>query len=156
MKKEHKHKIRVVSWILFCIYLVMMVYFLFFSEQMGRVPRDTYQYNLKPFAEIRRYINYADRLGSFRVMLNLAGNVVCFMPFGFVIPVLANRYRKLYKMVALSFFASLLVETIQLFSKLGSFDVDDILLNTLGGLLGYIAFQIGNHILHIWNRQGKN
>lgn len=41
-----------------------MVYFLFFSEQMGRVPRDTYQYNLHPFAEIKRYLYYAGRVGT--------------------------------------------------------------------------------------------
>lgn len=141
---------------MFCIYLVMMVYYLFFSEQLGRVPKDSYQYNLKPFAEINRYLTYADKLGSFSVFLNLAGNVICFMPFGFVIPVLAVRYRKLSRMLLLSFLASLLVETIQLFSKLGSFDVDDILLNTLGGVIGYLLFRIGNALLHIRHRRRTN
>lgn len=51
MKKKHKFIIRVISWILFIIYLVMMVYFLFFSEMLGRTPSDTYHYNLKPFTE---------------------------------------------------------------------------------------------------------
>ena len=156
MNKEEKHRIRVISWILFCIYLVMLDYYLFFSEQLGRVPKDSYQYNLKPFAEINRYLKYADKLGYFSVILNLVGNVICFMPFGFVIPVLAVRYRGLGKMLLLSFLASLLVETIQLFSKLGSFDVDDILLNTLGGVLGYLLFRLGNAILHIRHAGRKN
>lgn len=156
VKQEDKHKIRVISWILFCIYLVMMVYFLFFSEQMGRIPRDRFQYNLQPLAEIQRYLRHAGKLGRMLVLLNLAGNVLCFMPFGFVIPILTARYRSLGKMVFLSFLASLLVETLQLLSKLGSFDVDDILLNTLGGLIGYLLFQLCNGILHRWNRRGKN
>ena len=155
MKKEDKHRIRIVSWILFCVYLVLMVYFLFFCEQMGRIPRDSYRYNLVPFAEIKRYVRYAQKMGRMLVLLNLAGNVICFMPFGFVIPVLTVRYRGTCKMVLLSFLASLLVETIQLLSKLGSFDVDDIMLNTLGGLLGYLLFCICNGILHMWNRRGK-
>lgn len=134
----------------------MMVYYLFFSEQLGRVPKDTYQYNLKPFAEINRYLKYADKLGYFSVILNLVGNVLCFMPFGFVIPVLAARYRSLGKMLILSFLASLLVETIQLFSKLGSFDVDDILLNTLGGVIGYLLFRVGNALLHSRHRKRKS
>ena len=41
MRKEHKQRIRIISWILFGIYLIMMVYFLFFSEQMGRVCRQS-------------------------------------------------------------------------------------------------------------------
>ena len=79
MKKEHKQRIRIISWILFGIYLIMMVYFLFFSEQMGRVPRDTYQYNLHPFAEIKRYLYYAGRVGTVLVLLNLLGNIICFI-----------------------------------------------------------------------------
>lgn len=51
------------------------------------------------------------------------------------------------------FLASLLVESIQLVSKLGSFDVDDIMLNTLGGILGYVLFRCCNAILHIWNKK---
>ena len=76
MRKEHKQRIRIISWILFGIYLIMMVYFLFFSEQMGRVPRDTYQYNLHPFAEIKRYLYYAGRVGTVLVLLNLLGNII--------------------------------------------------------------------------------
>ena len=41
---------------------------------------------------------------------------------------------------------SLCVEIIQLFTRVGSFDVDDILLNTIGGVLGYIIFLICNGI----------
>lgn len=142
-----------ISWVLFGIYLIMMVYFLFFSEQMGRVPRDTYQYNLQPFAEIKRYLNYAGRVGTVLVLLNLVGNIICFMPYGFVIPVLSVRCRSFFKILLLSFLASLTVESIQLVSKLGSFDVDDIMLNTLGGVLGYLLFRICNAILHVWNRK---
>lgn len=45
-----------------------------------------------------------------------------------------------------SFEFSLLVETIQLVSKVGSFDVDDLMLNTLGGILGYVIFSLCNYI----------
>ena len=67
------------------VYYIFNCYGLFFifSEQFGRVPSDTYHYNLKPFTEIKRYLNYAKEIGSFYVILNLLGNVVCFMPFGF-------------------------------------------------------------------------
>lgn len=153
MRKEHKQRIRIISWILFGIYLIMMVYFLFFSEQMGRVPRDTYQYNLQPFAEIKRYLYYAGRVGTVLVLLNLLGNIICFIPYGFVIPVLSVRCRSFGKILLLSFLASLLVESIQLVSKLGSFDVDDIMLNTLGDILGYVLFRCCNAILHIWNKK---
>jgi glycopeptide antibiotics resistance protein len=46
---------------------------------------------------------------------------------------------------------SLLVEIIQLFSKVGSFDVDDILLNTAGAVCGYVLFLV----LYVWHRRNK-
>ena len=91
MKKTTRRIIHVFSWIAFVIYLVMMVYFLFFCEQLGRTPSDTYHYNLKPFTEITRYLNHVNEIGYFGVALNLFGNVVCFMPLGFVLPILSNR-----------------------------------------------------------------
>ncbi len=155
VKKKHKKIIRLFSWILFIIYLIVMVYFLFFSEQFGRVPSDTYRYNLKPFTEIKRYINYSREIGSFNVIINLFGNVACFMPFGFVLPVLSNRQRNIFKVTFLSFFCSVMIELIQLVSKLGSCDVDDVILNTLGGLLGYIMFCICIRVMYIFTNKKK-
>ena len=149
MKKYHKTFIRFFSWIMFIIYLIELVYFLFFSEQMGRVPSDTYKYSLIPFKEIKRYLRYSHTIGYAHVMLNLAGNVFCFMPFGFVLPIIARKQRSLPRIAISSFLASLLVELIQLVSKVGSCDVDDIMLNTCGGVVGYIAFKIG---YCLWNR----
>ncbi len=156
MKKEHRKLLHGFSWVGFVIYLVVMVYFLFFSEQMGRIPSDTYHYNLKPFAEIQRYLNNISVLGIYNVMLNLAGNVICFMPLGFVLPIITNRNWGIIKVTIISFLASLFVEVLQLVSKLGSCDVDDMILNTLGGFLGYILFVICRGIYRLSSkRKGK-
>lgn len=156
VKKKHKKIIRFFSWILFIIYLIVMVYFLFFSEQFGRVPSETYHYNLEPLAEIKRYINYSREIGSFNVIINLIGNVACFMPFGFVLPILSNRQRNILKVTFLSFLCSVTVEFIQLVSKLGSCDIDDVILNTTGGFLGYILFCICIGIMHIFTEKKKH
>lgn len=148
MKKRKRKVIHAFAWILFIIYLVMMVYFLFFCERLGRTPSDTYHYNLKPFTEIKRYISYIDEIGYFGVGLNLFGNVVCFMPLGFVLPILSHRKWGIFRITLVSFLASFLVEATQLVTKLGSCDVDDIIMNTLGGLLGYILFLICNKMYH--------
>jgi glycopeptide antibiotics resistance protein len=138
--KNGKKMIRIVSWLVFIIYLVALVYFLFFSEQMGRTPSDNYKYSLVPLKEIRRYVTYWRTIGSFYALLNLLGNVICFIPFGFVLPIISRQQRKFARITLLSFLSSLLVELIQLVSKVGSFDVDDMILNTLGGVIGYLLF----------------
>lgn len=71
---------------------------------------------------------------------NLAGNVIAFVPYGLLIPLLSHKNRRFWKVVLLSFDFSLLVEVIQLVSKVGSFDVDDLILNTVGGMVGFACF----------------
>ena len=66
--------------------------------------------------------------------------------FGFFLPVIWVRTKHWYTTTLLSFAFSLCVETAQLVFKVGSFDADDILLNTLGGILGYLIFVICNRI----------
>lgn len=155
MKKEHVKLIRIVSWGVFIVYLIALVYFLFFSEQMGRVPSDEYKYSLIPLREIRRYLVYWREIGIRNVMLNLLGNVVCFVPFGFVLPIISRNQRKGSRILLLSFLCSLLVELIQLVSKVGSCDVDDLILNTLGGMLGYFVFFASHRFVQRQNRREK-
>ena len=137
--KKHRH--RILGAVLFVLYLVLLTYFLFFAEEMGRSPdvRAEYSYNLTLFKEIRRFLLYRNILGWRAVFLNIFGNVLAFMPFGFFLPVIWVRTRHWYITVLLSFAMSLLVETMQLVGKVGSFDVDDLFLNTLGGVLGFFT-----------------
>lgn len=130
--------------ILFVVYMIVLIYLVFFAESMGRAGRNPgeYAYNLELFREIKRFYIYREQLGMQVVALNLAGNILAFVPFGFMLPVVIRRRRCLSKVCALSFMLSLGIETIQLVFKVGSFDVDDLLLNTVGGFLGYVIYRI--------------
>lgn len=132
------------GWVLFVLYLLALTYLMFFSEMMGRTGNEQsdYAYNLELFKEIKRFYIYRKQLGMEAVMLNLAGNVVGFMPFGFFLPVVSRRGRYFVNACLLGFFLSLCIETTQLVFKVGSFDVDDLLLNTIGGILGFITYKL--------------
>jgi glycopeptide antibiotics resistance protein len=69
-------------------------------------------------------------------VINFLGNIVGFLPMGFV-PSLLLRGVRLWHVVAWSFGVSLFIETAQLISGFRTADVDDLILNTLGGVLGY-------------------
>ena len=140
--KKEEHRL-VLAWTLFIVYMVFLMYFLFFAEIMGRtyIDRD-YHYNLTPFREIRRFIVYRRTLGWFAVLSNMLGNVLAFVTFGMILPMLTPKCRNFFHIVLLGFDFSLFVETIQLISKVGSFDVDDLILNTLGAALGYLAYRL--------------
>lgn len=147
MKEQHKKVLRICSQIIFGVYIIFLAYFLFFAESTGRTFEGrTYHYNLVLFKEIRRFIVYRETLGTMAVVLNLFGNVAAFIPFGMILPIMSRRFRSFFFMTLLTFEFSLVIETIQLVCKVGSFDVDDLLLNTIGGILGYLGFAVLNRI----------
>lgn len=114
---------------------------------MGRTFEERqYHYNLVLFKEIRRFIVHWESLGTMAVVLNLFGNVAAFIPFGMILPIMHWRFRSFFYMTFLTLEFSLAVEIIQLVCKVGSFDVDDLLLNTIGGMVGYLLFAIMDKI----------
>lgn len=146
MKANHKKYIRILGKILFVIYIIFLLYFLLLSDWYGRSGEMyEYHYNIVPFKEIRRFWLYRDKIGMRAVLSNLGGNVFIFMPFGFILA-MASKYRSFLftSFCTLSF--SFCVEFLQLLTKVGCFDVDDLLLNTIGGMLGYIIFIICNTV----------
>lgn len=150
--------IRAFGKVLFLLYVGFLIYFLFVAEWYGRTEvAENYRYNLELFKEIRRFITYREQLGIFAVSANLAGNILIFVPYGFFISI-ASKSRGFFKTLFASMGLSLCVEIVQLFTRVGSFDVDDILLNTIGGVLGYILFTICNRIRrkhHVRNRKKR-
>lgn len=145
MSKKKRH---MVAAILFLLYFVVLFYFLFFSEEMGRnFSERTYHYNLVPLKEIGRFIKYREALGMKAVLLNIVGNVLAFVPFGAFLPIFSVRSRKFWRTAYYSFELSLLVEVLQLVFRVGSFDVDDLLLNTIGGMLGFVVYAL---TMRVW------
>ena len=92
--------------------------------------------NFTLFKTIRMYIDYSYMLNSFE---NLVGNIVVFIPFGFLIPYVLKKGKNFFVMLFNAFLFVLGIEVFQLFSAFGAFDVDDILLNCFGAVLGYMG-----------------
>ena len=141
MKRE-KSRPHPMAVILFMIYLLILFYLLFFSESYGRTMDSGYRYNLEPFKEIKRFWSNRDSLGWNSVVTNLVGNIIAFAPFGFFLPMLCRLGRNIIGCVLLSGLFSLAVETVQLYTKVGAFDVDDIMLNAIGGLVGFLFYYL--------------
>lgn len=145
-----KRKIQWSTVLFLIIYLVVLSYVCFWSEAYGRTGQIEYHYNLVPFKEIMRFYTYRDLVGVQAFLLNLFGNVLAFVPFGFMIPIISWKNRKFIRILGLTFLLSLFIECIQLLFRVGSFDVDDLILNTLGGVIGFVIFWIMNEIRRRW------
>lgn len=144
MSQKEVKRFRALGKVLFVLYIGFLLYFLIFSDWYGRAGvSEEYRYNLILFKEIKRFIEYREELGAFAVFTNLVGNILIFVPYGFFIS-MASSARGFFMTFFYSFGLSFCVEVFQLLTRVGSFDVDDLFLNTLGGVLGYILFVICN------------
>lgn len=129
------------AWVLFIIYTAVMAYFLFFSEEFNRTG-GSYEYNLVLLKEIKRGFWCLNNGRESYFLINVVMNVAAFMPFGFILPIISSKNRKFLNILILGFELTLMIELLQLFLKVGCFDVDDLLLNTIGAVLGYAMFKI--------------
>ncbi|MFG2774167.1 VanZ family protein [Streptomyces sp. NPDC048350] len=91
--------------------------------------------NLRPGDSIRAYLGQP----AFRdTVKQLGGNILLGVPFGLLLPVVSPRSRGFVRVALLTVATMLLVELIQGALITGrAFDIDDVLLNTTGALLGY-------------------
>ncbi len=151
MDNSKKAVLRKVCLVLFFIYVAVLAYFVFFSDGYGRTGvHEEYRYNLKLFSEIKRFYVYSANVGIVASVTNLLGNVVAFMPFGALIRWVRNEKTSLVCATIHTFIFSLTIELVQLITKVGVFDVDDLVLNTLGGILGYGCYYILATINRRW------
>lgn len=91
--------------------------------------------NFIPFKEILRY-----KVGSKVFMRNILGNILLFVPFGLFVSYIMKT-RKVSPILFISLITSGVIEYTQL--KIGrTFDIDDIILNVVGGFIGYLIFII--------------
>lgn len=92
--------------------------------------------NLVPFATIRGF--FALGWGT-PFVVNICANVLMFCPLGFFLPLFWRRMQKGWKVLCAGVLFSVCIETIQIFVG-RSVDVDDVILNVAGVMLGYLAY----------------
>jgi glycopeptide antibiotics resistance protein len=73
---------------------------------------------------------------------HVAGNLLMLAPLGVFIPLLVPKVRTAGRLVGIGFLISLLVESSQLLLRIRQFDVDDIIMNTLGVELGFVVYRV--------------
>lgn len=95
--------------------------------------------NLVPLHTIKMYSRWQN---IYWANVNLVGNVVVFIPLGFLLPHTFKKLDGFFKTFFVSLLIILFIEFGQLFTGVGEFDVDDILLNLIGSMSGYIIYAI--------------
>jgi glycopeptide antibiotics resistance protein len=150
--------IRIAAWIglVFCL-LVLARFILFkksphYYKHYFRHEYNNYtvtqgwkQANLKPFVTIRLFSS--NRVSSEYRYKNIGGNIIGFIPLGILLPIVFVFLRRWWRLALFVFCISLSFETFQLLTGVGVFDVDDLILNTAGGMIGYVLYFAGKRIM---------
>ena len=156
MKKKKKKKLKIADStpllrFAFLVYAAFLLWLLF-DRSVSWDPAYDYgelmrsKMNLVPFHTIGNYWRVVSRWEwnyMFRhCFINLVGNVVLFIPAGYLLPRLWKTLRNFFAFLLTCVLAISLVELLQLVTLLGSLDIDDLILNVFGMILGYITFMI--------------
>ncbi|WP_053360625.1 VanZ family protein [Bacillus sp. FJAT-27251] len=154
---KHRKLIITIAYLLFFLYLGIAATLLFWSPYRQAVSSTgNADYNLVPFHTIASYIQASGLVDTSILVTNLAGNVLAFMPLGFFLPLLFTRCVKFRWTILVVFLTTLAAECLQFLFRVGSFDIDDIILNTIGGALGFTIFKLCALWLQSLLRQKKH
>lgn len=137
---DNKHLHHLICFI-FIIYSLIILYLLL-HRSVSPLPLHEYISSTVNFVPLKTIVAYFYQLFigtmSFKnFTINIFGNILLFIPFGYVFVVLKPELKKSYRIYKLMFCVIVMIESLQLLLKVGCFDVDDILLNMSGVAIGY-------------------
>ncbi|GKX67013.1 VanZ family protein [Inconstantimicrobium mannanitabidum] len=112
--------------------------------------------NIVPvFNTIKDMSNIPSNMESFMIrfwIINIVGNLVLLMPLSILVPMLFKKFRSMKKTIILCFLVSVSIEFLQFLSMFcgnrRSVDIDDVILNTLGAVLGFFIFKYLQKIIN--------
>ena len=96
--------------------------------------------NLIPFKTIIEYVGSVQTIHDW-FGKNLAVNIIMFMPCGFLTPLFLKR-NEIWHILIVGIILSVIVEMLQALLGVGTVDIDDVILNTVGLLLGFGIYKL--------------
>ena len=151
MIKKNKSYLHVICYAIFMIYLLFLMKIVLFKYiGLVDVVKEIATGNLMGFRSINlipltSIIEFSKIIleGDFtRGFNNIIGNIFIFAPLGYFLPLLFNKCKRINMVILVGFIISFLFETCQYLMYLGSADIDDIILNLIGTVIGFAFYQI--------------
>lgn len=151
MPKKNKSYLRVICYAIFIIYLLFLMKIVLF-KYTGLVDvvkgiatgslNGFRSINLIPLSSIIEFAKIILEGNFTRGFNNIIGNIFVFAPLGYFLPLLFNKCKRINTVILVGFIISFLFETCQYLLYLGSADIDDIILNLIGLVIGFAFYQI--------------
>lgn len=139
--------------IVFAFYCMLLVSILFYSR-VRYIDTSTisiteylkWNTNFTPFKTIAKYIRsfINNSMSESIIIQNLLGNTLLFAPMGLLLPCIFERLHKFKSFLITLSIILVSVETLQLLTRSGSFDIDDMILNSIGAVLLYGLWNVNS------------
>ena len=147
---KNQKTIKICLWTAFSVYCLVLAFLLLLSRferclYSSFAEYVKYSVNLIPFKTVWRYVELYMTKGSWILPIavrNIAGNIALFFPMGILLPFLFPKMRSFRRILLIAICTTLCVELAQLFLRYGICDVDDVILNVAGWLLGFAVLKI--------------
>lgn len=149
---------KTIIWAIFLIYMVVLMKVILFKYPMDMIMNILKSSETLPlsvriqnsnFIPFRTIYNFIFQSQNYRISIkNVLGNIIAFTPLGFLLPIVFNKINNIKIIILSSFFVSIIFELIQLLTGMGDFDVDDIILNVLGAIVGYMVYRVLKNLFY--------
>lgn len=130
-----------VLWFMTVLYGYLLLDVLFFTRMTEVTLSGQKSYNLIPFATILEYATTIDARHNGIFDVNIWGNIVLFVPLGIYLMIYYKKNSP-QKVIVTALLVSMLAEVLQFIFAIGSLDIDDVILNTLGAVVGVGIYQM--------------
>ena len=130
---KNSHEIKKLPTLLFVLYIAAVAYATIFSREEGSKTDILLEFES---------ITQAIKEQSFEPMEHLLMNIVLFVPIGFLfVAIYPEKLNKISLVIPLGLMLTVLIETVQMILQMGQCDLEDLVANALGALVGLIAYR---------------
>lgn len=153
--KRKESSFRMLMRLALLVYIVVMLGLLYGKGIVSHPSRVMQAHELGYWVTVRRYTNFEPlktilpfvRMMKWFSLLDIltsqtVGNILIFIPCGLFVPYFRKKKRRLSDFFVSCLFLIMFIEITQVLSLFGSFDIDDVILNMIGCLAGYLVYCI--------------
>lgn len=140
-----KHRIKCMNWFHEAGVILVFAVIAGIASQTIMPENNHYNFsliNLKPFNKFAEIKDAAGRYMIRYIVREVYGNILLFAPLGFLLPLVWKKQEKFWALLVSGISISLAIEVIQLALPMRATDIDDVILNTCGALIGYVIYII--------------
>ena len=130
-----------IIWYYLMLYITMLIGFTFSNNRVNYLTINNIlkrENNLVPFVSMINLFKYSKRT----FLYNALGNLLMLTPLAVLLPLLSDKFKRVKNYFLCVLILTIIIESAQYIFKLGSFDIDDIILNTSGAILFYLFINL--------------